>query len=92
MVHPYGPLKEPTSFEKVCLLKRRRGAVIHYLKSLTGCRGQAQHGELGYGPNGKKSAANPDKCKALEGVHTHQVYWLLLKHPCTTSALSFQML
>jgi hypothetical protein len=37
------------------------------------CRGQAQHGELGYGPEGKKSSANPDKCMALEGVTTHQV-------------------
>lgn len=37
------------------------------------CRGQAQHGELGYGANGKKSSANPDKCNALEGVYTHQV-------------------
>ena len=31
-------------------------------------RGQAQHGELGYGPKGKKSSANPDKCLALEGI------------------------
>ena len=37
------------------------------------CRGQAQNGELGYGPTGKKSSANPDKVHALEGVHTHQV-------------------
>ena len=37
------------------------------------CRGQAQNGELGYGLNGKKSSANPDKVYALEGVHTHQV-------------------
>ena len=36
-------------------------------------RGQAQHGELGYGPKGKKSSANPEKCQALEGVTTHQV-------------------
>ncbi len=36
-------------------------------------RGQAGNGELGYGPNGKKSSANPDKVYALEGVHTHQV-------------------
>ena len=37
------------------------------------CRGQAGNGELGYGPSGKKSSANPDKVYALEGVHTHQV-------------------
>lgn len=36
-------------------------------------RGQAGNGELGYGPDGKKSSANPDKVYALEGVHTHQV-------------------
>ncbi|DBB10767.1 hypothetical protein WJX82_005865 [Trebouxia sp. C0006] len=35
--------------------------------------GQAGNGELGYGPSGKKSSANPDKVYALEGVHTHQV-------------------
>lgn len=35
--------------------------------------GQAQHGELGYGPKGKKSSANPDKCMALDGVYVHQV-------------------
>jgi len=37
------------------------------------CRGQAQNQELGYGPNGKKSSANPEKCYALENVYTHQV-------------------
>ena len=36
-------------------------------------RGQAAHGELGYGPNGKKSSANPEKLYALENVYTHQV-------------------
>lgn len=35
--------------------------------------GQAVAGELGYGPDGKKSSANPDKCNALETWHTHQV-------------------
>ncbi|KAL6766701.1 hypothetical protein ACKKBG_A37020 [Auxenochlorella protothecoides x Auxenochlorella symbiontica] len=29
--------------------------------------------ELGYGPGGKKSSANPDKCPSLEGVNTYQV-------------------
>ena len=29
--------------------------------------------ELGYGPAGKKSSANPDKCLALEGAETLQV-------------------
>lgn len=31
------------------------------------------YSELGYGPAGKKSSANPDKCLALEGAHTMQV-------------------
>ncbi|KAF6255653.1 RCC1/BLIP-II [Scenedesmus sp. NREL 46B-D3] len=35
--------------------------------------GAATNGELGYGPQGKKSSARPDKCTALEGMHTHQV-------------------
>jgi len=35
--------------------------------------GAAINGELGYGPNGKKSSANPAKVDALEGVATHQV-------------------
>lgn len=29
--------------------------------------------ELGYGEDGKKSSANPDKCMALEGVECYQV-------------------
>mmetsp|Transcript_4294 Transcript_4294/g.9316 ORF Transcript_4294/g.9316 Transcript_4294/m.9316 type:complete len:473 (+) Transcript_4294:148-1566(+) len=35
--------------------------------------GHATNGELAYGPNGKKSSANPDKCNALEGLYVHQV-------------------
>lgn len=35
--------------------------------------GHATNGELAYGPDGKKSSANPDKCEALEGMHAHQV-------------------
>eukprot|EP00803_Ostreobium_quekettii_P006172 evm.model.scf_450.2 EVM.evm.TU.scf_450.2 scf_450:27460-36815(+) len=35
--------------------------------------GHAANGELGYGPLGKKSSANPEKCDALEGLYTHQV-------------------
>ncbi|KAI3430646.1 hypothetical protein D9Q98_005239 [Chlorella vulgaris] len=31
------------------------------------------YSELGYGPAGKKSSANPDKCMALEGANTLQV-------------------
>lgn len=31
------------------------------------------YSELGYGPAGKKSSANPDKCMALEGAQTLQV-------------------
>lgn len=29
--------------------------------------------ELGYGPGGKKSSANPDKCPSLEGITCYQV-------------------
>ncbi len=32
--------------------------------------GAATNGELGYGPNGKKSSANPDKCTAMDDIHT----------------------
>ncbi|GMH42697.1 hypothetical protein BSKO_10616 [Bryopsis sp. KO-2023] len=35
--------------------------------------GHALYGELGYGPEGKKSSVNPDKCEALEGMYAHQV-------------------
>ncbi len=52
------------------------------------CRGQAQHGELGYGPKGKKSSANPDKCHALEGITTHQARAYCTNHPGGTDAYS----
>ena len=48
-------------------------------KKETRCRACCRRGhsngycELGYGPGGKKSSANPDKCMALEGVPCHQV-------------------
>mmetsp|Transcript_6849 Transcript_6849/g.11673 ORF Transcript_6849/g.11673 Transcript_6849/m.11673 type:complete len:475 (-) Transcript_6849:559-1983(-) len=35
--------------------------------------GHATNGELGYGPNGKKSSANAAKVLALDEVHTHSV-------------------
>ncbi|KAL5214578.1 hypothetical protein ABZP36_003730 [Zizania latifolia] len=35
--------------------------------------GVAQHGELGYGPNGQKSSANPKKVDILEGMHVTSV-------------------
>ncbi|CAI7892243.1 unnamed protein product [Closterium sp. NIES-53] len=35
--------------------------------------GLAQHGELGYGPKGAKSSANPKKIDSLEGIHSIQV-------------------
>ena len=47
--------------------------VVSLPKSILLSRGQAQYQELGYGPNGKKSSANPEKCFALENVYTHQV-------------------
>ena len=36
--------------------------------------GAAHNNELGYGPNGKKSSANPAKVMSLEGYYTHQVH------------------
>ena len=38
--------------------------------------------ELGYGPAGKKSSANPDKCMALEGAETLQVNLLAASDGC----------
>lgn len=35
--------------------------------------GAAQYGELGYGPNGQKSSANPKKVDSLEGMHVTSV-------------------
>ncbi|KAJ1273314.1 hypothetical protein BS78_06G270700 [Paspalum vaginatum] len=35
--------------------------------------GSAQNGELGYGPNGQKSSANPKKVDILEGMHVTSV-------------------
>uniref|UniRef100_J3M2C2 Uncharacterized protein n=1 Tax=Oryza brachyantha TaxID=4533 RepID=J3M2C2_ORYBR len=35
--------------------------------------GVAQNGELGYGPNGQKSSANPKKVDILEGMHVISV-------------------
>jgi len=35
--------------------------------------GVAQNGELGYGPNGQKSSANPKKVDILEGMHVTSV-------------------
>ncbi|GJN26139.1 hypothetical protein PR202_gb14047 [Eleusine coracana subsp. coracana] len=35
--------------------------------------GVAIHGELGYGPNGQKSSANPKKVDILEGMHVTSV-------------------
>lgn len=35
--------------------------------------GTATHGELGYGPQGQKSSANPKKMDSLEGLHTTNV-------------------
>ncbi|KAF8377862.1 hypothetical protein HHK36_031249 [Tetracentron sinense] len=35
--------------------------------------GQAQNGELGYGPNGQKSSANPKKVEILNSMHVIRV-------------------
>lgn len=57
---------------------------------MDGERGQALHGELGYGPHGRKSAANPDKIHSLDGVYTHQVLLFLPVLPALTYALLSQ--
>ncbi len=36
-------------------------------------RGKGEYGELGYGPKGKKSSANPDKVPSLDGTPTLHV-------------------
>ena len=55
------------------MLSRENESLQSLTSTLSVCRGQAQNQELGYGPNGKKSSANPEKCYALENVYTHQV-------------------
>lgn len=42
-------------------------------ETLTIHRGKGEYGELGYGPKGKKSSANPDKVPSLSGLTTQQV-------------------
>ena len=51
-----------------CVMLHQQLTVIE-----TSCRGHATSGELGYGPGGKKSSAQPDKVPALEGANTHMV-------------------
>lgn len=53
------------------LLATQRTAVP--LSSLNSPHPSLSCSELGYGPGGKKSSANPDKCLALEGAETLQV-------------------
>lgn len=52
---------------------------------LRSARGHSNgYNELGYGPGGKKSSANPDKCMSLEGVKCYQVSLLGTLQPrCT---------
>ncbi|WOK98092.1 protein RCC2 [Canna indica] len=47
------------------------GHMHHIVGAETSCIswGHAQYGELGYGPEGQKSSANPKKVDILEGMH-----------------------
>ncbi|CAK7346251.1 unnamed protein product [Dovyalis caffra] len=47
------------------------GNMHHFVGADNSCIswGHAQHGELGYGPNGQKSSAVPKKVDILEGMH-----------------------
>ena len=42
--------------------------------------GAASNGELGYGPNGKKSSANPDKVRRMDGGGIHQFVMFRTRH------------
>ncbi|KAL6511833.1 hypothetical protein OROGR_021430 [Orobanche gracilis] len=51
------------------------GSMHHFVGADSSCIswGQAQSGELGYGPNGQKSSATPKKVDILEGMHVISV-------------------
>ncbi|XP_059633876.1 uncharacterized protein LOC132276462 [Cornus florida] len=51
------------------------GYMHHFVGADTSCIswGQAQSGELGYGPHGQKSSANPKKVEILDGMHVISV-------------------
>nr|CAB3486058.1 unnamed protein product [Digitaria exilis] len=51
------------------------GNMHHFVGADDSCIswGVAQNGELGYGPNGQKSSANPKKVDILEGMHVTRV-------------------
>lgn len=51
------------------------GNLFHFVGADSSCIswGHAQNGELGYGPNGQKSSANPKKVDILEGMHVISV-------------------
>lgn len=51
------------------------GLMHHFVGADNSCIswGHAQHGELGYGPNGQKSSAVPKKVEILDGMHVISV-------------------
>ncbi|CAI9763776.1 unnamed protein product [Fraxinus pennsylvanica] len=51
------------------------GNMHHFVGADSSCIswGHAQFGELGYGPEGQKSSANPKKVEILEGMHVFSV-------------------
>lgn len=52
---------------------RQQVCVCMFKYMLVADRGKGEYGELGYGPKGKKSSANPDKVPSLAGLTTQQV-------------------
>ncbi len=56
-------------FARSALLAYRADAFrSHPVQTSTITWGGASYGELGYGPKGKKSSANPEKVPSLEGI------------------------
>ncbi|OVA12616.1 Regulator of chromosome condensation [Macleaya cordata] len=51
------------------------GSMHHFVGADESCIswGHSQYGELGYGPNGPKSSANPKKVEILDGMHVISV-------------------
>ncbi|CAA3033743.1 Hypothetical predicted protein [Olea europaea subsp. europaea] len=56
------------------------GNMHHFVGADSSCIswGHAQSGELGYGPKGQKSSANPKKVEILEGMHVFSQFFRLV--------------
>jgi len=85
MMYSWGRMKAsgdntmyPKSFDDLCGWDIRAMACGNLTYAVASAEsaitwGQAQNLELGYGPAGRKTAAVPDKCLALEGFVTEDV-------------------